>query len=321
MDNFIDKLAQRFSAQEMIKANSQAETEEMRRLELQVSEYEKILQEMRKLHYKNTEISERLDQMIEDSAGALQDVRAEEQRLLSALRDLLAEQEASSRAGLAQRGEQQAFIAVLKELADGYRKERREALDLIGPIRELAADQAKSREAEGMRKKEQTDLIAALRGTIDGLMKDCQAQQGSITALGTLMEQQARDSEIGQGLVADLKALLEDQAKSRREELEKAQEETAQQQASITKVMELIDEKFQRSEDFVHKENVKVYRNVQAAMVDELKRYAENSQAEQAKEQAKMSAKLNKVIAFSVLSMLVSAAGTTLLALRILGFL
>ena len=55
MDNFMDKLAQKFNAQEMIKANSQAEAAEMKKLQLQVAEYEKILQEMRKLNYKNAE--------------------------------------------------------------------------------------------------------------------------------------------------------------------------------------------------------------------------------------------------------------------------
>ena len=39
MDNFMDKLAQKFSAQEMIKANSQAEAEEMKLIQMQVSEY------------------------------------------------------------------------------------------------------------------------------------------------------------------------------------------------------------------------------------------------------------------------------------------
>ena len=42
MDNFMDKLAQKFSAQEVIKANSQAEAAEMKKLQLQVAEYEKI---------------------------------------------------------------------------------------------------------------------------------------------------------------------------------------------------------------------------------------------------------------------------------------
>ena len=58
MDNFMDKLAQKFNAQEMIKANSQAEAAEMKKLQLQVAEYEKILQEMCKLNYKYAQLSE-----------------------------------------------------------------------------------------------------------------------------------------------------------------------------------------------------------------------------------------------------------------------
>ena len=46
MDNFIDKLAQKFNAQELIKANTQAEAKELERLQLQVAEYERILQEI-----------------------------------------------------------------------------------------------------------------------------------------------------------------------------------------------------------------------------------------------------------------------------------
>ncbi len=42
MDNFMDKLAQKFNAQEMIKANSQAEAAEMKKLQLQVAEYERF---------------------------------------------------------------------------------------------------------------------------------------------------------------------------------------------------------------------------------------------------------------------------------------
>ena len=88
MDNFMDKLAQKISAQELIKANSQAEAEELQRLQMQVSEYEKILQEMRKLNYRNTELSEKLDLMIGDNAGKIQNMKEEEQRLIAALRDL-----------------------------------------------------------------------------------------------------------------------------------------------------------------------------------------------------------------------------------------
>lgn len=49
MDTFMDKLAQKLTAQEMIKANTAADAEEMRRLKSQVKEYREILDQMQKL--------------------------------------------------------------------------------------------------------------------------------------------------------------------------------------------------------------------------------------------------------------------------------
>ena len=170
MDNFMDKLAQKISAQEMIKANSQAEAEEMQRLQMQVSEYEKILQEMRKLNYRNTELSEKLDLMIGDNAGKIQNMKEEEQRLIAALRD-------------------------------------------------LTDEQTRNREAELERREE--------------------------------------------------------------DRLERERAEEARKQTDISAITDLLENKFQKSDDFVHKENVKVYRNVQAVVVDEIKRSVENAQSEQ----------------------------------------
>lgn len=47
MDTFMDKLAHKLTAQEMIKANTAADTEEMNRLKAQVKEYTDCLQEMK----------------------------------------------------------------------------------------------------------------------------------------------------------------------------------------------------------------------------------------------------------------------------------
>lgn len=206
MDNFMDKLAQKFSAQEMIKANSQAEAEELKRLQMQVSEYEKILQEIRKLNYKNTELSEKLDLMIGDNADKIQGMKEDEQKLIAALRD-------------------------------------------------LTDEQTRNREAELERKEEER------------------------------MEQE-RAKEI-------------------------------QKQADITAITDLLEDKFQRSDDFVHKENVKVYRNVQAVVVDELKRYTESAQ----NDKNRLDKRLNLVMTFSIVSMIVSTAGVILWALFVFGII
>ena len=210
MDNFMDKLEQKISAQEMIKANSQAEAEEMQRLQMQVSEYEKILQEMRKLNYRNTELSEKLDLMIGDNAGKIQNMKEEEQRLIAALRD-------------------------------------------------LTDEQTRNREAELERREE--------------------------------------------------------------DRLERERAEEARKQTDISAITDLLENKFQKSDDFVHKENVKVYRNVQAVVVDEIKRSVENAQSEQSALKKELNAKLNKVLVISVISMLASAASVVLWALMVTGII
>lgn len=217
MDNFMDKLAQKINAQEMIKANSQAEAEEMQRLQLQVSEYEKILQEMRKLNYRNTELSEKLDLMIGDNAGKIQNMKEEEQRLIAALRD-------------------------------------------------LTDEQTRNREAELERRAE--------------------------------------------------------------ERLERDRAEEARKQTDISAITDLLENKFQKSDDFVHKENVKVYRNVQAVVVEEIKRSVEQAQNEQSALKNELSvlrnelsAKMNKVLVISVISMLASAASVVLWILMVTGMI
>lgn len=207
MDNFMDKLAQKFSAQEMIKANSQAEAEEMKRLQLQVSEYEKILQEMRKLNYRNTELTEKLDLMIGDNADKIQGMKEDEQRLIAALRD-------------------------------------------------LTDEQTRNREAELERKAE--------------------------------------------------------------ERIEQERAEESQKQTDLAAITDLLENKFQKSDDFVHKENVKVYRNVQAVVVDELKRCVESAQSERAALKNELGKKLNRVMIFSAISVALSAVSVALWALLVM---
>lgn len=64
MDSFMDKIAQKFTAQDMIKANSAAEEKEMKRLKMQIAEYDERLQEMRKLNLKNLELADQLQALM-----------------------------------------------------------------------------------------------------------------------------------------------------------------------------------------------------------------------------------------------------------------
>ncbi len=200
MDNFIDKLAQKFSAQEFIKANSQAEAAEMKRLQLQVAEYEKILQEIRKQNYKNAELTDKIDAIISENADRIKDIQSEEVQVLASLKDLLDEQ----------------------------RKLREEELARI--------EEQKLFEEE---KAEQTKL--------------------------------------------DIKA---------------------------------IEELIKNSNDFVHKENVKVYRNVQAVVTDELQTQTQHLESEN----KKLSTKVNIAFVFAILSFLGAVAGVVLQVLEMMNF-
>lgn len=234
MDNFKDKLAQKFSAQEIIAANAQAEVEEMERLRLQVSEYERILQEMRKLNYKNTELVEKIDLMIGENAELIQGMKQDEQKLLAALRD-------------------------------------------------LTDEQTRNREAEFAKKEE--------------------------------------------------------------ERLEQEQNAKAKRDADIAALAELLEKKFERSDDFVHKENVKVYRNVQAVVVEELKNHTENIQGSiqnvmqdsmkksiqeimqsciqehMQNERDEFGTRINKAVACSMIAMAASIVSAVLCVLMAIGFI
>ncbi|MDE6912500.1 MAG: hypothetical protein K2P35_02230 [Lachnospiraceae bacterium] len=213
----MDKLAQKFNAQELIKANSQAEAEEMKKLQLQVAEYERILQEIRRLNYKNTELSEQLSTMICENTDKIQAMKEDERK----------------------------FMATLRDITD---------------------EQTRNREADMERRE------------LERIEKE-------------------------KGAASELEALTT-----------------------------LLEEKFQQADDFVHKENVKVYRNVQAAMTEELRKYTESGKSGDANVKnaveslergldRRIAKKLNAVMAVSVLSMLASFAAVALYVLMAVGMI
>ena len=64
MDNFMDRLTKRFNAGELIQANGEAEARENERLRKQTAEYEKMMQEIRRLNLQTVEVSEQVSQML-----------------------------------------------------------------------------------------------------------------------------------------------------------------------------------------------------------------------------------------------------------------
>lgn len=75
--------------------------------------------------------------------------------------------------------------------------------------------------------------------------------------------------------VTELQDVLKD-CTSRLEAMQAQDEgEEAPNGQELTQIRELLEEKFRQSDDFLHRENVKVYRNVQAAVAEEMGKQTE----------------------------------------------
>lgn len=75
MDTFIDRLSHKKSSQEMIQANSAADAAKMEQLQNQVTEYDALLQDMRKVNLKAAENMEQMQQVIEEALKKIEAVK------------------------------------------------------------------------------------------------------------------------------------------------------------------------------------------------------------------------------------------------------
>lgn len=84
---------------------------------------------------------------------------------------------------------------------------------------------------------------------------------------------------------------------------------------TMTGLSHKLEESFKSMEDFLHTDNVKVYRNVQAAMIEELEK-----QTEEIKQAQEKAAKTNKMLLpFVIITMVIALADLAVAVARILG--
>jgi len=98
------------------------------------------------------------------------------------------------------------------------------------------------------------------------------------------------------------------------ESLEKESGQAEDVEKQLAGIKSLLEERLTQSEEFMHSENVKVYRNVQAVVVDETKRQAEEAQTQY----QKLDKKVNRVMIFSILSMAASIISILLMIINML---
>lgn len=77
MDTFIDKLAQKRNAQEMIRANSAAEAAKMAQMQDQLKSYDEVMQEIRRVNLKTSENVESVSRVLSECMEKLKGLEAE----------------------------------------------------------------------------------------------------------------------------------------------------------------------------------------------------------------------------------------------------
>lgn len=323
MDNFTDKLAQRLSAQEMIKANAQAEANEMCRLQEQVAQYEAILQDMRKLNYKNSELTDKINALVDESISKVQESHADGEEgeegevsrqlsseIINAIDEALSNLDSTVGTALNESVNNTLMVPV-----DEMKQSTMEVSGSVAAVRQIAEDFKGS--ADEIRYA--SDLV---RSSADDVRISANEVKSSAEAMSSSLEGIVTSSEEIKATTVELKnsndelktsvktsvdnALLairrenreiadhleyirsgietinrpseEEELMKREEEERKLLEEQMKEEARLAREEEdkkALRDMFKQADDFVHKENVKVYRNVQAVVVDEFKNQTE----------------------------------------------
>lgn len=99
------------------------------------------------------------------------------------------------------------------------------------------------------------------------------------------------------------------------EDMQEAEGQTTDNGETMAEIRNLLEQKFQQSDDFIHKENVRVYRNVQAAFVEEM-----NKQTEALKNDQPKGGGNKALLPISVLILIGVIADITLQILSLLNF-
>lgn len=241
MDTFMDKLASRLNAQEMIRANAAAEAKENERLHKEVEVYKQCLEKMREISQQNVTMCDDVSELVRASMDKIAQIQAESGKSEDVL---VALQDNSNAVMAAVKANSDTVMASVKNNSD----------TVLSSVRHTMQASTDS-------------VMNAISGSSDKIME----------MLG------AGNDEFKAALISELVAEMKKELK--------VQEEN------------------------VHKECVKVYRNVQAVVTDEndkqTKLIIDN--------QSKMKKKATAALVCGILAMSFAAAGLLVSLLDVFG--
>lgn len=342
MDTFMDRLAQKFTAQEMIKANAAAEAEELNRLREQVQEYTECLDRMQQICAEMERAAEnakgRVDEAQLDTDGLREQLMEIWQNVQTMQQNSAGEQDDSSQ-------------KVLAEQLDSSQRMFAEQLDSMRSAQDAQFDNSQRMLAEqldGMRSAQDAQFDSSQRmitEQLDSLKSAQDAQFANLRGLQAdqiedMRGMQAQQIESIRGLqdaqIVAIKSSIEDQLDGIRS-MVKAQisgikngqdgqldglrsvldEQNNTMAAKLGEIQTNLESQLEGSNDFIHKECVKVYRNVQAVVGEE-----NNKQTDNLEYLIKpITGKMKNVFNISMAALVFSLIGVVLQVLNILGII
>ena len=392
MDNFMDRLTKRFNAGELIQANGEAEARENERLRKQTAEYEKMMQEIRRLNLKTVEVSEQVSQMLSCGIEQLEEyevklhglIKEEETDKTEAAADAQQINQVITQELAQQKKELDLQIAGMQELMDAQLKNLQDSMGvqlsgadekllgvdnrisgvdekLLG-VSDRLSDVDEKLTDVGDRLSGVDEKLTGVDGAVEKLLAENaqslamlkewneQKQQGSQTETldtvravedklehlsGNIADNAIRQHTLLQDMTVktenalqDLTLTTEDALKNLRNKLEQQKpadnaeliEATGQIKEMIVNIRLYLDDVQKHVEDYVHKEDVKVYRNVQAVLMEQLSNKTRdlNDHMDALEKSVQKSKGTKPLLVFAIL---LSAASLTIQILQMLGIL
>ena len=392
MDNFMDRLTKRFNAGELIQANGEAEARENERLRKQTAEYEKMMQEIRRLNLKTVEVSEQVSQMLSCGIEQLEEyevklhglIKEEETDKTEAAADAQQINQVITQELAQQKKELDLQIAGMQELMDAQLKNLQDSMGvqlsgadekLLGVDNRISGVDEKllgvSDRLSGVDEK-LTDVgdrfsgvdekLTGVDGAVEKLLAEnaqslamlrewnAQKQQGSPTETldtvravedklehlsGNIADNAIRQHSLLQDMAVNTENALQDLTRTTEDALQNLQNKLEQQKPAdnaelieatgqikemIVNIRLYLDDVQKHIEDYVHKEDVKVYRNVQAVLMEQLSNKTRdlNDHMDALEKSVQKSKGTKPLLVFAIL---LSAASLTLQILQMLGIL
>ena len=382
MDNFMDRLTKRFNAGELIQANGEAEARENERLRKQTAEYEKMMQEIRRLNLKTVEVSEQVSQMLSCGIEQLEEyeaklhglIKEEETDKTEAAADAQQINQVITQELAQQKKELDLQIAGMQELMDAQLKNLQDSMGvqlsgadekllgvdnrisgvdekLLGVSDRLSDVDEKLADVDGQISEAVERLLAENAQSL-AMLKEWneQKQQGSqIETLdtvrtvedklehlsGNIADNAIRQHSLLQDMAVNTENALQDLTRTTEDALQNLQNKLEQQKPAdnaelieatgqikemIVNIRLYLDDVQKHVEDYVHKEDVKVYRNVQAVLMEQLSNKTRdlNDHMDALEKSVQKSKGTKPLLVFAIL---LSAASLTIQILQMLGIL